>query len=86
MSNWTTERPTEPGYYWFWGLVYAWQRKGEECLFLAQVRPDWKGEPHYVIDCGSVKDPSGQWLPIPSPSAPGRTTPISSEVCPGREG
>ena len=64
--NWTTERPTKPGYYW-------WRLGSDGHAHLIEVTIDGNGvlqshPPAQLIEAGRLVDTSGEWAgPVEHP-------------------
>lgn len=70
--TWTTEWPTEPGFYWFYGWPYRDREREPEWCFvrvsqIANKKPMYATNGHvmYKSDGGT-----GKWLPVVLPEAP----------------
>ena len=76
-SGWTRDSPTNPGTYWFYGVVLG-EYGDRKCLHIADV---WYGEGGKFIDIRGMnyRTPTesftGFWLRIPTPELPKESRP-----------
>lgn len=71
--NWTTDKPTQPGYYWFYGWLWGKDRLHNEPPRFEQVIVKQVANGMVYIGCGTFvakRDCVGVWQSMPVPAIP----------------
>lgn len=75
--NWTSEWPTEPGHYWFYGCRYAGRARPGRPYYVTVLERQTLGSVYYIT-CGDYLSKAGGaegvWQPVQFPELPREDT------------